>query len=113
MVHYCAAMTTPGYGTSDHADPIAAAVEDAIATGGAGRSSLLTMARDAAGNVGEFVVNVGGVAVDVVSTLDALAPVVKVVGQAAGALGDAAGAIGEVAGTVGSVVGDVISSIDL
>ena len=113
VVHYCAAMTTPGYGSPDDAGLIVSAVEDVIATGGAGRPSLLTMARDVAGNVGELVVTVGGVALDVVSALDALAPVVEVVGQAAGAIGDAAGAIGEVAGTVGSVVGDVISSIDL
>ena len=57
--------------------------------------------------------NVGGVAADAVSILDALAPVVKVVGHAAGAIGDAAGALGETAGTVAGAIGDAVSSLDL
>jgi hypothetical protein len=118
-------MTSPAHGTPDDADLLAAAVEDAFATGESGsRPSLLRLARNAANNVGEFVVNVGGSAADAVSTLDGLGSVVKGVGHAAGAIGDAAGAIGETAGTVvgaigetaGTVVGaigDAVSGIDL
>ena len=55
--------------------------------------------------------NVGGVAADAVSILDALTPVVKVVGHAAGAIGDAAGAVGETVGTVAGAIGDAVSSL--